>query len=269
MPDDLAGTPYWDTVWSAADIPSPVDGRAGGIHNHLNRNFHDLFVDTLGAQTAPGSRLLEIGCGGSRWLPYFAREFGVDVWGIDYSTVGCERARVILGRAGISGEVVVGDFFAPPPWMVGYFDVVVSFGVLEHHRPTMAAVGAAAKFLAPAGRLFTLIPNLVGSVGAMQRRLDRIVFDKHVPIDLDDLIRAHSVSGLDVVSAGWFSTINFGVINLSSLDPTLIRTRIKAGCRQCLVLLSGLVWLLEEAGLASRPSRYLSPYVVCVADRAA
>jgi cyclopropane fatty-acyl-phospholipid synthase-like methyltransferase len=32
------------------------------------------------------SRLLEIGCARSAWLPYFAQEFGIDVSGLDYSS---------------------------------------------------------------------------------------------------------------------------------------------------------------------------------------
>ena len=32
--------------------------------------------------------MIEIGCGGSRWMGYFAQRLQCDTWGIDYSAEG-------------------------------------------------------------------------------------------------------------------------------------------------------------------------------------
>lgn len=52
---------------------------------------------------------LEIGCARSRWLPYFAKEFGFEVSGIDYSEVGSQQATQILFNEGVQGNIVFAD----------------------------------------------------------------------------------------------------------------------------------------------------------------
>lgn len=90
--------------------------------------------------------MLEVGCGGSRWLPFFANH-GFRVTGIDYSALGCEQARAILDREHISGDIYERDAFGANSDLVGGFDVVVSFGVVEHFRDTTEPVRAFARYL--------------------------------------------------------------------------------------------------------------------------
>ena len=84
------------------------------------------------AEVPPGSRLLEIGAARSRWLPYFAQHFGLQVTGLDYSQDGCEQARAILARSNRSGDIVCADLFAPPPRLLRRFDVVWAAGGTPH-----------------------------------------------------------------------------------------------------------------------------------------
>ena len=62
----------------------------------LSRTEYNYFrFDQFFKAIAPRGprRMLEIGCGASAWLVYFAKEFGYRVEGIDYSELGCELAR--------------------------------------------------------------------------------------------------------------------------------------------------------------------------------
>lgn len=56
-------------------------------------------------------------------------------------------------------------FFSPPASMLGKFDVVVTFGVVEHFIDTRACLDAMSQFLKPGGLLVTSIPNLAGWIG--------------------------------------------------------------------------------------------------------
>ena len=117
------------------------------------------------------------------WLPYFAKEFAFEVYGIDYSEIGCQQAKQILEYEGVNGKIVCADFFSPPGSMLKAFDVVVSFGVLEHFEDTTACIAAFSKFLKPGGLLITNIPNLCGLNGLIQKMINRSIFDIHVPLD--------------------------------------------------------------------------------------
>jgi 2-polyprenyl-3-methyl-5-hydroxy-6-metoxy-1,4-benzoquinol methylase len=49
--------------------------------------------------------------------------------------------------------------------MVAAFDVVISFGLIEHFEDTDACLKAISQFIAPQGLLITFIPNMEGFPG--------------------------------------------------------------------------------------------------------
>lgn len=258
---DKAGKSYWDSVWKGGSVPGPVNPSDTHLTNYVNLCFHQLFVYYLSCEAGETRSLLEVGCARSTWLPYFAKEFGFRVSGIDYSELGCEQAQTISERAGVKADVVCSDFFAPPADMLGAFDVVVSFGVVEHFADTAACVDAFRGFLRPGGIMVTIIPNLVGLIGWIQKRFGRLVYDMHVPLTPGELYMAHENAGFRVVTCRYFMSANWYVLVLPEWGKGL-RYAI-ARCLQ--VCSSRLAWLLERRGIAVRPNRATSPYIVCVA----
>ena len=89
---DKAGKEYWDDLWLDADLPEAVNPDKEGLNNYVNREFHGYFKQHIGNHNEKKMELLEIGCAGSAWLPYFAKEFSCYVTGIDYSETGCRMA---------------------------------------------------------------------------------------------------------------------------------------------------------------------------------
>ena len=150
--------------------------------NAANRRFDALFRDLFAGLPTQRMRLLEVGCARSAWLPYFGREFGFELHGLDYSELGCRQERTILVKAGLEGEVTCADLFTPPPDLLGAFDVVVSFGVVEHFSDTLAATRALAALLRPDGLVVTVVPNMRGAIGRIEQLINRDVYDIHVPI---------------------------------------------------------------------------------------
>ena len=131
---DKAGKEYWDKAWGTYDIPKEVNPRHGGLPNYVNRRFHEYFCQIFSNMNTQGKKVLEIGCARSVWLPYFAKEFGFKIYGIDYSEIGYQQAMQILSNEEVKGEIVCADFFSPSESMLKAFDVVVSFGVLEQNE---------------------------------------------------------------------------------------------------------------------------------------
>ncbi|MFM2208270.1 MAG: hypothetical protein RL213_2245 [Bacteroidota bacterium] len=212
-PNDKAGEGYWTSFWkSAGSLPAPAlhDGKrpSGYIVEELDR-LYCKYLPSDGS--TDGQELLEVGCGNSIWLSYFRQRFGYRVSGIDYSEFGCEQTRRILARDGCAGDIRLGDLFHPPADLIGKFDVVCSFGVVEHFEDTAGVLAAIARFLKPGGILITTVPVLYGPTGFLQRVLNRPVFDIHVLLTRERLADQLRKSGLTVRTAEYYATVSFGV----------------------------------------------------------
>ncbi len=262
MNRDKAGKTYWDQTWENTNVLTEVNPRLPGLNNHIYRKFHEYFLKAFSGMETKGKKLLEIGCARSQWLPYFAKEFGFAISGIDYSEIGCVKARDILSRAGVSGEVVNTDFFNPPARMVHVYDVVVSFGVVEHFDSTIDCINAYTRYLGPGGLMITVIPNMTGLVGLFQKKLNRPIYDKHVPLDINMLRKAHHMTGLTSLACDYFLSTNFGVINMDGLDSNQI-ARIKKLFSRSLSFVSMAVWQIEGVIGSLPSSKWLSPYIIC------
>ena len=260
---DRAGRSYWDQVWQGQPLPAAIDPRDTGLRNHVERRFHEFFASAFAERQTAGQALLEVGGGRSRWLPYFAKEFGFNVTGIDYSPIGCEQGEAILRNAGVGGSVILANFFTPPQEMLGAYDVVVSFGVIEHFEDTESCVASLARFLKPGGLMITSIPNLVGGVGWIQRRVCRSIYDMHVPLDREALRTAHERAGLSVRSCDYLVSGDLSVMNLSCWSGS----RFYGTMLRLSFMASLAAWFLDEKNLMIRPNRWTSRYVICSARK--
>lgn len=226
--------------------------------------FHKRFKSAFGYDSDPKT-LIEIGCARSRWLPYFATEFGFEVTGLDYSAVGCDQAREILRRENVPGSVVCANLFDPPSELIGKFDVAVSFGVVEHFEDTREAIRAIARLLKPGGLLVTTVPNLVGWIGWIQKRINSKIYDIHVPLDREALCKAHTDAGLAISRCEYFMFTYFGVLNVNeSSDRSFVRSAKRLLIRT-LEAISLLTWKVETVAGRFPANRSTSPYVLCIA----
>ena len=259
---------YWESQWSEKGQPKScfLDVDKPQLKNFAIRKFHHLFSSILNGRK--GERLIEVGCGGSLWLPYFASRFNMEITGIDYSPTGCNRAREILKRLNIHGEIIETDLFRPPSEMVDAFDVLVSLGVVEHFSDPSACICACGKFLRLGGKMITVIPNMTGLVGKVQKCMSPVVFNVHVPLKKEDLEEAHRSAGLRVLSCDYFMFFNLSVVNMEfwkkshPLAGKLVWEGLKG--------FTGAMWAIESViPFLLKPNRYTSPLIVCVAQKGA
>jgi 2-polyprenyl-3-methyl-5-hydroxy-6-metoxy-1,4-benzoquinol methylase len=254
---------YWDRGWKElGDLPPPIDPRSSKLRDHWKRSFCEFFEAWIPKAVPERGRLIEVGCARSVWLPYFAKSWGYQVAGLDSSEIGCRQAEAILKREGVKGTIYHADLFRPPEEVLEAFDVVISFGLVEHFWPTSQVVRALGRFLKPGGIMVTVVPNMSGIVGSLQRLLNSEVFRMHVVLSACRLRKAHEEAGLRVEFAGYHMVCNFGVLNAG--------TRSWGARRAVLALLRGIslgLWFLERKGFRQSPGRLLSPYVGCVASR--
>ena len=266
---DKAGQSYWDRGYQAMHERSDAlgfDPRRGRARDFWKRAFHEYFQQAFRDVDTRGQRLVEVGAGGSTLLPYFAREFGFEVVGLDYSDEGCRLAERNLFREGITGEVICADVFDPPTSQVGRADVVVSFGVVEHFSDPATCIAACARLLKPGGLMITSVPNMAGWAGHLQRRLDRAVFEKHVALDVRGLRSAHERAGLQVVDARYVMFAHFAVVNINEATAGVGRV-VRAAALGALKGITGLLWAFERRLGALPPNAATSPYVFCLARK--
>lgn len=265
---DKAGRSYWDHEYARPMLPPTWDGENRSLaryceyvsYHYLRESFRRLGL--LSSERT----LIEVGCGRSTTLPMFSKSFGFKVAGIDYSMDGCDQARRILDREHVSGDVYCADLFGPPDILLGRFDVLVSFGLVEHFTDTRAVVAALARFVKPGGVIFTNVPNMCGLTGALQKFINRSVYDVHVPLTPAALQQAHEDAGCVVLDCGYFMSTNFGLVNMGQ-SITGLQWWGKRILLAVLARVSMSVWFLERLVGPVPCSRMLSPYIHCLARK--
>lgn len=261
---DLAGVQYWDRVWGSGARQRPVDPNAAGVRNHLRRTFHKFFVEVLG--DGRGRGLMEVGCADSIWLPYFRRELGFSVAGMDYSEAGCEAAQENLRNSGIAAEIFRADMYAPPSDLLGRFDVVFSYGLVEHFSDTAGAIAALRALCRPGGLLVTIVPNMTLTMGWLQRQFSETVYALHVPLSLKQLVVAHEMVEMKVERACPLLAVNFGVLVPASPGDSPLKATAKRIAHRALLASMIPVWAMESVGVYVLPqTKSLSPYFAVVA----
>jgi SAM-dependent methyltransferase len=175
--------------------------------------------------------------------------------------VGCEKSRDLLEHYNVQGEIYCADLFSPPADLLQKFDLVVSFGVVEHFEDTAHCLKSCAAFVKPGGLLLTLIPNIPSLIGFIQKFVDRAVYDVHVPLTKKNMLDAHQSAALELSYCDYFMSINLSVVNSGSfshhkLNPLL--RRILSGT-------SKISWILERYGLRIPKNWLTSPYIMTVA----
>jgi len=256
---------YWENIWESDSGPKAFDPNASDIHQWINQQFHTYFSRVFKQIDTKGKKLLEVGCGGSIWLPYFSKEYDFKISGLDYSEQGCILAKKILENKDVSGQIICADFFKAPPKMVAAFDVVISFGLVEHFEYTGSCLKAIKKYLAPGGLLITFIPNMVGFTGFLQKIFNKQVYDLHVVMNSKSLKAAHKEAGLSVNEGGYFLSFHPSVVNIAGHDKKSKEDRSKKLIFYLLYQISKIIWVFERQFFSLPATRNFSPYIVCTA----
>jgi len=195
--DRLTDVSYWEEQWWKKIRPRRL---------RLYRDFDYETVRLLLRATGPAPvRILELGAGGSRVLPYLAAKFGHHVFGADFSPSGCELLRANLALAGVKAGVVCEDLFEPS-LKPEQFDLVFSSGLIEHFEDMDAAIAQHLRLLRPGGCVALIVPNLQGLQGKIWKRLAPPLWARHRvfgPADLDKDLRA---LGLRDVQSGYLGS---------------------------------------------------------------
>ena len=160
---------HWDTAWK-----SPVRPRLPSMLNVSTLNYARL----LKKHVRPGVRYIEIGCAPGKMLAWVAGVLKARVTGLDYSEPGIAKCRELFDALGLNVDLHLQDIFKHqlPP---ATFDVVTSFGIIEHFDDPRPVVQKHLDLLKPGGVALITVPNYSGVYGSLQRWCDAPNLELH------------------------------------------------------------------------------------------
>jgi 2-polyprenyl-3-methyl-5-hydroxy-6-metoxy-1,4-benzoquinol methylase len=160
-----------------------------------------MLID-FGAKT--GMDIIELGCAPGRMLrELFLMRPDHNYFGIDYSADGLAITKQFLKESRIDAELIYGDIRTYIPDRT--YDMVVSFGLVEHFDDPSEILEAHKKFAHKNGWVIASVPNLAN-------RYVKKALEKFRPADLrthnlnimsqESLMRAFSEIGLKNIQTG-------------------------------------------------------------------
>jgi SAM-dependent methyltransferase len=195
----------WDQIWKQDSTKKRCKELFKKIEIYLE--FSKLLEEPLKKINLDNMNILELGCGGSPFFYYLQKKFKKsEIWGMDRSIDALHLLKNNIHDI-TSSHIICGDLFNSP-LKSKKFDIVCSFGFIEHFHNPKKALEIHADFLKPGGLLICLIPNLYGIPGKI---LDFIG---------SDTITTISIKGLHE----WFNDIGFKkniVKPVGGLHPSL------------------------------------------------
>ncbi len=141
----------WDEFWSKGYRTIDYEMQFN-INSHQGRITFDLLK-----QYKKGDKILEAGCGLGNWLFIFEK-MGFKPFGIDLSLASLETAREYCQNNNLKLSFLLGDV-RKIPFKDNYFDIVVSYGVIEHFVNSKDAVMEFYRVLKPGGVCLITTPN--------------------------------------------------------------------------------------------------------------
>jgi len=182
----------------------------------------------------------------------YSEKFGYSVYGVDFNEQGCLAAKSILSDHNQFGNIACADFLHFATGARGMFDIVVSFGFVEHFE-TNEIVLAMNECLKPGGIVFAAVPNLQGfqglAVSAIENWQETHIL--HSPQSLSELF---AVSGFADIETHYIGGLGLPA-NRPASDCNVLRRLSYALFRSYLVpayLLSRLTgWSLRGKHTAS------------------
>ena len=178
MQDKLTEKQYWENYWKA--IVLPVEVRRENSPPNMVVEL-DIFEKYLPREKLS---IMEVGGAPGQYLAYFHKVFGYEISCLDYSSVGCEKTKENFKLLKIPGKVFQGDLFSDH-LQLPQFDVVCSFGFIEHFTDLGGVVGGHLEFLKPGGILLLGVPNFKGINHWFLKRL------------APDLLKGHNLKSMD------------------------------------------------------------------------
>jgi len=207
MNTELFKKDCWDEKWEKVNLPLKVNK-----FRYIDYRLANLFRETCLHEKNPNMKVLEVGCGASKWMHYFYNNLKIkNVFGFDYSEIGCRLTRknlILFNDEKAVQNVICGDIFHSP-FKNESFDIIYSLGLIEHFENPFEILELVNRLLKIGGILITLVPNLDGFCGWLKKYVDPFGFNMHHVIALKELNNWYNLLKLETVHLNYFGNFLF------------------------------------------------------------
>ena len=248
MKEDRAGSEYWNSVWTDKVVIHETD-----VNYYTNSLLHKLYKQFF--KRDEEKSIVEIGCSLSANLLYFNKYYKYQINGFDYEKISALKTEEIYEKMGYKTNIYHRDFFSKEKSEL--YDIVSSFGVFEHFEHLDKSIEQTNHYLKEEGMILTVIPNMNGVVGFLQKLLNRKVYDVHIPYKREDILISHEKAGYETLFCDYYGLYQSGVVNVSGIKNESIIRKILAVPGKPLYFLSKLLhWDFS--------SKIISPYIIYI-----
>jgi SAM-dependent methyltransferase len=246
MDNNLTDRAFWKAFWESRK----------GLIFYIKPNY--IFGDLLARLIKKNDIKSAIELGGfpGYYTIYLKKYQNLDTTLLDYF-VHEGLVNELLETNGLKPSdisVIETDLFTYQP--VKKYDMVLSFGLIEHFADTKEIIKTHLGLLNPSGTLFITLPNFTGINGWIQRTFDRDNYDKHniASMDLALLRRIYTELGLTEIDVHYHGRFSVWLENRETTSAWA-KFVMKA------------VWIAGKGITKIIPfeSKLLSPYIVTCA----
>ena len=181
----------------------------------------------------PKRRVFEIGCAPGRKLARFAERYSAIPYGVEYTQQGVATAQKIIRALGFSEDhIFFSDVFDKgfQARLSNTFDVVMSFGFIEHFNDLEPVIDAHVAFLKKDGFLLVMIPNLRGIYTPLLKFFAPRLLDIHnlSIMSLPHFSRLFVRPDIEPVFCGYYGVFNLGMLQADGRWKRIFLTILQA-----------------------------------------
>lgn len=243
MEQNLTDRSFWKAFWESRK----------GLIFYIKPNY--VFGDILAKLIAEKNikNAIELGGFPGYYATYLKKYQKLDTTLFDYY-IHQELINQLLEKNGLKPgdiDIIEADLFKYQPEKL--YDMVLSFGLIEHFNDTKAIIETHLQFLKPGGVLFITLPNFKSVNGWVQRKFDKENYDKHniSSMDLQLLKDSCKQLGLKEIESYYHGRFTVWLENKSE-QSKVAKAIVKA------------IWVAGKIATRIVPieSKSLSPYIV-------
>ncbi|RYU86906.1 class I SAM-dependent methyltransferase [Mucilaginibacter terrigena] len=243
MENNLTDRPFWKSFW---------ESRKGLIFKlKPNYVFGDILAKLIAEKGIKNS--IELGGFPGYYSIYLKKYRHLKTTLLDYF-IHPELVNKLLAANDLQPgdiSIIEADLFTYQP--AEKYDMVLSFGLIEHFNDTKFIINEHLKFLKPGGTLFITLPNFKSVNGWVQKNFDKDNYDKHNinSMDLNLLRDSCKALGLKDIETYYHGKFTVWLENKSE-QKALSKAIVKA------------IWVAGKVFTKLVPidSKALSPYIV-------
>lgn len=183
----LSEKEYWENHWEKVRLPVEITRETSNLLTGEIIRIFDAFLPRR-----EGLSIMEIGGAPGQFLAFFAKTFRYSIHALDYSGTGCRKAEENFEKLNLAATIYNRDILRDDLSDLPRFDIVYSFGFIEHFPDLDTVVAKHLDLLKDEGILMLGVPNYSG--------VSRLVLKRLAP----NMLSMHNLDAMDVRKWGTF-----------------------------------------------------------------